>query len=196
MLALHERMVALYSVTGPSPPRGRLRHLFPRGAFRCSDGYLALNVPDDTVWKRLCAAMGRDDLIADARSASGTARAEHADELQPIIEKWLRDKTRAHAGDLLNASGVPAGPVYSADDVFADAHVAARKMLQPVQDPEVGEHRFARSPVLLSAMPEGAPAPAPALGQHTRDILGDVLGYPTERIVVLEQQQVVQSAAT
>ena len=101
MLALNERMVALYSVTGHSPQRGRLRHLFPRGAFRCSDGYLALNVPDDTVWKRLCTAMGRDDLIADARSASGTARAEHANELQPIIEIWLQDKTRAQAGDLL-----------------------------------------------------------------------------------------------
>ncbi len=195
MLALNERMVALYSVTGHSPQRGRLRHLFPRGAFRCSDGYLALNVPDDTVWKRLCTAMGRDDLIADARSASGTARAEHANELQPIIEIWLQDKTRAQAGDLLNASGVPAGPVYSAEDVFADAHVAARKMLQPVQDPEVGEYRFARSPVLLSAVHQHEAAPAPALGEHTREILGDVLGYPMERIAALEQQQVVQSVA-
>ncbi len=195
MLALNERMVALYSVTGQSPQRGRLRHLFPRGAFRCSDGYLALNVPDDTVWKRLCLAIGRDDLINDARSANGTLRADHADELQPIIEKWLQDKTRAQAGELLNESGVPAGPVYTAEDVFADVHVAARKMLQPVQDPEVGEYRFARSPVLLSAVPECTAAPAPALGEHTREILGDVLGYEPERITALEHDQVIESVA-
>ena len=57
MLALNERMVALYSVTGKAPQRGKLEHLWPRGAFRCEDGYVALNVPDDIVWGRLAAAV-------------------------------------------------------------------------------------------------------------------------------------------
>ena len=67
MLALNERMVALYSVTGKEPKRGRLEHLWPRGAFKCSDGYVALNVPDDIVWGRLATAVGRPDLVDDPR---------------------------------------------------------------------------------------------------------------------------------
>ena len=59
MLALNERMVALYSVTGKEPQRGKLEHLWPRGAFKCKDGYVALNVPDDIVWARLATEIGR-----------------------------------------------------------------------------------------------------------------------------------------
>ena len=58
MLALNERMVVQYSFTGQSPERGRMKHIYPRGAFRCQDGYLAINVPDDIQWRRLCTAIG------------------------------------------------------------------------------------------------------------------------------------------
>ena len=73
MLALNERMVAIYSVSGKEPKRGRLEHLWPRGAFRCADGYVALNVPDDGNWARLATTLGRPDLIDDPRSADGAS---------------------------------------------------------------------------------------------------------------------------
>jgi len=191
MLALNERMVALYSVTGKEPQRGKLEHLWPRGAFRCRDGYVALNVPDDLVWGRLANAVGRPDLVDDPRSADGTARAGNASFLQPIIEEWMADKTRQEVVDTLNAAGMPTGPVYTARDVFADPHFKKRGMLLDIDDPEVGTFTFARSTPHLSAAPEIVHAPAPALGQHTREILEDVLGYSAADVDRLADEDVV-----
>ncbi|MFQ5613307.1 MAG: CaiB/BaiF CoA transferase family protein [Anaerolineae bacterium] len=193
MLALNERMVTLYSVTGQSPARGQLKHLYPRGAFKCSDGYVALNVPDDLIWQRLCEAMGREDLITDERSATGPARAANADFLQPVIETWLADHTRAEAVDILNASGVPTGPVYIAEDVFADPQVAARGMLVEIDDPQVGPYKFARTPGHLSAAPDIPTRPAPNLGQHSRAILRDLLGYEAGQVDSLVKAGVVEA---
>ncbi len=191
MLALNERMAVLYSFTGPSPERGELRHVAPRGAFRCLDGYLALNVPDDTQWCRLCEAMGCEELKQDPRTADGTARGGHAGWIRSIIEAWLADKTRAEAVELLEACGVPAGPVYDAADVFADPQVAARGMLVTVDDPVAGPRAYARTPLHLSAAPEIPTEPAPQLGQDTHSILRDLLGYDEARIQALHRQGVI-----
>jgi crotonobetainyl-CoA:carnitine CoA-transferase CaiB-like acyl-CoA transferase len=177
MLALNEAMVALHSVSGQIPERGRPRNLWPRGAYETRDGYIALNVPDNIIWSRLCKAMGREDLIEDARANSGTARSANAEALQPILEGWLAGLGRDQAVDTLNAVGVPCGPVYTAVDVFADEHVAARGMIMPIEDPEFGGFAFARTTPHLSAAPELPKAPAPNLGQHTREVLEDLLGY-------------------
>ena len=177
MLALNERMVALYSVSGSAPQRGKLEHLWPRGAFKCSDGYVALNVPDDGIWARLATTVGRPDLIDDPRSADGTSRAANAAVLQPILEEWMADKTRAQVVDAFNAAGMPTGPVYTAEDVFADDHFRVRGMLAEIDDPEVGPHHFARSVPHLPAAPQIPLEAAPALGADTREVLEDLLGY-------------------
>jgi formyl-CoA transferase len=181
MLALNERMVTLYSTTGKEPKRGKLEHLWPRGAFQCSDGYVALNVPDDTVWQRLATAIGRPDLVDNPRSATGTSRAQNADFLQPIIEGWMADKSRAEVVETLNAAGMPTAPVYTAADVLEDDHFRVRNMLVDIDDPEVGPHTFARTTPHLSAAPDIPLAPAPKLGQDTCPILEE-LGYTTDNI--------------
>ncbi len=191
MLALNERMVALYSVTGNEPQRGKLEHLWPRGAFKCKDGYVALNVPDDIVWARLANAVGRPDLVDDPKSADGTSRAANAEFLQPIIEGWTADRTRQEVVDTLNEAGMPTGPVYTARDVFADPHFRTRGMLVDIDDPEVGTYTFARSTPHLSSAPDIVKQPAPALGQHTREILEGLLGYSREEVDRLAAGQVV-----
>ncbi len=191
MLALNERMVALYSVTGKEPQRGRLEHLWPRASFKCQDGYVALNVPDDIVWARLAKAIGRPDLVDDPRSADGTSRAANADFLQPILEGWMTDKTREEVVDTLNEAGMPTGPVYTAKDVFADPHFKTRGMLADIDDPEVGTYTFARSTPHLSAAPEINREPAPALGQHTREVLEGLLGYTSDEVDRLAAEQVI-----
>lgn len=193
MLALNERMVTLYSFTGESPERGRPKHLYPRGAFRCQDGYLALNIPDDIQWGRLCQAIECEELRDDPRTADGTARATHADFILPIIEGWLADKTRAQAVALLGDHGVPAGPVYTAEDIFSDPHIAARNMLVTVDDPIAGPRQYARSPIHLSSAPEILASPAPGLGEHTRSVLQELLGYDESEIEQLEKEGVIEA---
>jgi CoA:oxalate CoA-transferase len=191
MLALNERMAVIYSFTGRGPERGRMQHIYPRGAFRCRDGYLALNVPDDTQWRRLCDAMGCPDLKDDPRTADGTSRGTNAGFVQSIVEAWLADKTRAEAVALLEEVGVPSGPVYTAEDVFEDPHIAARHMLVTVDDPVAGPRQYARTPLHLSAAPEIPTEPAPQLGEHTRPILRDLLGYSETEVERLQRQGVV-----
>lgn len=192
ILALNERMAVVYSFTGRSPERGQLRHIAPRGAFRCSDGYLALNIPDDIQWQRLCEAMGRQDLKTDPRTADGTARGGHMDLIRPIIEDWLADKTRAEAVDLLQKHGVPSGPVNTAEDIFADPHVAARDMLVTVDDPVAGPRKYMRTPLHLSAAPEIPTRAAPQLGEHTLPILRDLLGVAPEQIDQWSNEGVIE----
>jgi len=182
MISLNERMVMLYTITGEEPHRGRLKHLYPRGAFKCKNGYLAMNVPDDLVWSRLCKSMEREDLIDDVKSNTGTARAANGDFLGPIIEEWLSKKTRDEAEKILNENGVPVGSVYTAKDIFESEQVKARRSLIDIEDPDVGTYQFARGPVMLSESPEIETNPAPDLGQHTHEILSSILGYSDEQI--------------
>lgn len=192
MLALNEAMVALYSVSGQIPQRGQSKNYWPRGAFATKDGYIAINVPDEIIWKRICEIMERPDLADDERACNGPARAANTDYLAPILEGWLGSMTRDEAVAKFNDAGIPCGPVYAADDVFNDPHVAARRVLMPVIDPDVGEYRFARTPPLLSAAPELPADPPPNLGQHTREILESLLGYDTADVDAMAADGVVQ----
>ena len=97
MLSLNEAMVALHSVTKHSPTRGKPKNLFPRGAFKTKDGYIALNVPDNIIWERLCKTIQREDLAKDKRCKTGVERAANSEYIQKIIDDWLIQFTRAEA---------------------------------------------------------------------------------------------------
>ena len=105
MLSLNESMLALFSVAGQSPHRGRPRNAYPRGAYRTKDGYIALNVPDERIWGRLAEVMGHPELASDERTSSGPARAANREFLDPIINAWMENLTRAEVVDKLNDIG-------------------------------------------------------------------------------------------
>ena len=194
MLSLNESMLALFSVAGQSPHRGRPRNAYPRGAYRTKDGYIALNVPDERIWQRLAEVIGHPELADDERTCSGSARAANREFLDPIINAWMENLTRGEAVDKLNAMGVPTGPVHTAEDVFECPQVEARGMLMTVDDPDVGEYRFARTPPHLSAATELPANPAPRLGEHTRSVLEGMLDYSAGEVDALAADGVVQLA--
>ncbi len=191
MLSLNESMITLYSCAGQVPHRGRPRNAYPRGAYAARDGYIALNVPDERIWRRLAECVGHPELASDERTATARARIENRAFVDELIEGWLAGKSREEAVAALNQAGVPTGPVHTAEDVFRCPQVQARGMLMPIEDPDVGEYRFARTPPMLSAAPEPPRRPAPRLGQHTREVLEELLGYEPARIEALARDQVI-----
>ncbi len=192
MLSLNEAMIALYSVVAQSPHRGQPRNAYPRGAYKARDGYVAVNVPDERIWRRWCETMQRPDLIDDPRTNSGTARSQNRQYVDEVIEQWFAGLTRNEAVEQLNDAGVPTGPVHTAEDVFACPQVKARGMLLQVHDPDIGDYRFARTPPHLSATPELPAEPAPKLGQHTRTMLENLLGYAGHEVDRLVREGIVQ----
>jgi formyl-CoA transferase len=192
MLSLNESMVTLFSTAGQTPTRGVPKNLFPRGAYKTKDGYVALNVPDNRIWGRLCETMNREDLKTDRRTKDGAARAANAKFLQPIIENWLTTMKRDEAVEKLNNAGVPTGPVYTAEDVFRDPQVKARGMLMNINDPEVGEYAFTRSPIHLSEAPELPKKAAPKLGGETKSVLQDILGYNDAKVTELLNNKIIE----
>ena len=193
LLSLNETMVTLYSVAGQEQKRGVPTVFFPRGAYQTKDGYLAVHVPDNIIWKRFCEVMERSDLIDDKRSATSPARAQNHGFLDPIIGEFMATMTRDEAVGKFNAHGVPVAPVYTAEDVFADPHIEARGMLMPIDDPEVGTYRFARTAPMLEENAELPRNPAPALGQHTREILEELLDYSSSEVDALRDHGVVET---
>ncbi len=181
MLSLNEAMVALHSVTKQSPARGKPKNLFPRGAFKTKDGYIALNVPDNIIWERLCKTIQREDLATDKRCKTGVERAANSEYIQKIIDDWLIKFTRAEAIQELNNNGVPTGPINTAPDIFSDPHVQCRKLLMTIEDEEVGTYQFSRTPPLMSASPELPNRRSPKLGEHSESILSE-LGYNPKEI--------------
>ena len=193
LLSLNETMVTLYSVAGQEQKRGVPTVFFPRGAYQTKDGYLAVHVPDNIIWKRFCEVMERSDLIDDERSATSPARAQNHGFLDPIISEFMATMTRDEAVGKFNAHGVPVAPVYTAEDVFADPHIEARGMLMPIDDPEVGTYRFARTAPMLEENAELPRNPAPSLGQHTREILEGLLDYSSSEVDALRDHGVIET---
>ena len=193
LLSLNETMVTLYSVAGQEQKRGVPTVFFPRGAYQTKDGYLAVHVPDNIIWKRFCEVMERSDLIDDERSATSPARAQNHGFLDSIISEFMATMTRDEAVGKFNAHGVPVAPVYTAEDVFADPHIEARGMLMPIDDPEVGTYRFARTAPMLEENAELPRNPAPSLGQHTREILEGLLDYSSSEVDALRDHGVVET---
>jgi len=193
LLSLNETMITLYSVAGQEQKRGVPTVFFPRGAYQTKDGYLAVHVPDNIIWKRFCEVMERSDLIDDERSATSPARAQNHGFLDPIISEFMATMTRDVAVGKFNAHGVPVAPVYTAEDVFADPHIEARGMLMPIDDPEVGTYRFARTAPMLEENAELPRNPAPSLGQHTREILEGLLDYSSSEVDALRDHGVVET---
>ena len=104
----------------------------------------------------------------------------------------MLEKTRSEAETILNNNGVPVGPVNTAKDIFESDQVKARKAIVDIDDPEVGTYQFARGPVMLSGSPEIDTNPAPDLGQHTREVLTEVLRYCDNQIEKLIQSKTIE----
>jgi crotonobetainyl-CoA:carnitine CoA-transferase CaiB-like acyl-CoA transferase len=162
----------------PGPRAGMVVHTLEGGDFAMQ------TVGAPQLWARLCEAMKRPDLAEDPRFATPMARRQNWPPLRDLIVAWLDGfVTRERALAALRAARLPASPVLSPTEVVAHPHLDARRAFPEVPHPARGTVRVTSTPFQVDGRPTGPAAGAPyRIGEHTRQVLGEILGYDTARI--------------
>ncbi len=163
----------------------------PTGAFKTADGRINIAASGQIIWERLCRAIGGDALLDHPAYATESARSVNRDALTGEIERRLATATSAIWIDRLNAAGVPSGPIYSVDQVFADPQVRHLNMVSTLPSPHYSPLRVITQPVHLSRTPPGVHRRPPERGEHSAEILERV-GYTAAQIAGLRDRGVIQ----
>jgi crotonobetainyl-CoA:carnitine CoA-transferase CaiB-like acyl-CoA transferase len=188
----------MYLNTGVVPRGWGTGHAYhvPWQAFETSDGWLVVATREEVFWHKFCAAIGRPELAEDARYAKNLDRLEHRQELVPLLEARLRERTTADWLAAFREAQVPAAPVNDLAQALADPTLAENNGLVDVQYPPLGSVRMLANPIRLSDTSAETYGPPPLLGEHTRQVLADVAGYSADRIEALEQKRVVMGPSS
>ena len=192
-VALLENALARYAVSGevPQPLGSRHPAITPFQFFAVSDGHIVLAAGNDGLWRKLCTALGLLDLIEDSRFADNALRTENHAALEPLLAEVLADKTVAEWSEVLVQAGVPSGPLCDVGEVFNDEQIAAREMIVEIDHPIAGRQAMPNSPLKFSQTPIQLQRPAPLLGQHTEEVLRDMLDLGTDEITGLRADGVI-----
>jgi crotonobetainyl-CoA:carnitine CoA-transferase CaiB-like acyl-CoA transferase len=188
-IALLDFQAARYLMKGEVPPQVGNDHptSMPTSAYKTADGYMNIGASGDGMWQRMCKAMGRDDLAKAEKFATNEKRAQNRKELNEAINKSLASKTSAEWIEILNAAGVPTGPIYTMDQVFADPQVQHIRAAAEVDHPRLGKFKVVNQAATLSRTPATMAAATPELGQHTDEVLLE-LNYSKEEVSELRKQ--------
>ena len=179
----------------PSRPMGnRDPEAAPCNVYRCrgDDAWVAISAGSAGEWTALCDAIGRPGLATEPRFESPAGRKADEDEIDRIIAAWCRDRDRWTAAEALQAAGVPAFPSLSSADLRSDPHLAARGAFHRFPHPEVGERWHLRAPWRWNRRPNGTGRRAPCLGEHTDEVMREVLGLSEGEIGGLRVQGVIE----
>lgn len=195
-LALLIYRAQYYWIAGEiAAPLGNVhRVIAPTASFQTKDSYIVIDAGQDKFFYQLCTAMGLPELAHDPRFEHRSGRLANRDALMAILQQTFLTKTTDEWLEILLAHEVPAGPVNTIDRVLNDAHVKGRGMVREVHDarhPEYGAWMTTGSPIKMSAMSEESFAHPPALGEHTEEILIDLLGYASARVAELRERKII-----
>ena len=182
-----------YLVTGKAPGRMGNGHpnVVPYQSFATSDGHVVVAVGNDSQFARFCEAGGRPDLAGDERFRTNAGRVEHRDALIPAISEMMLTRTRDEWIAALEAVGVPCGPINDLDRIFADPQAEARGLRMELPHSEAGSVPGVANPIRYVGEPHDYPGGAPALGEHTGEVLGGILGLDEDEIAALRAEGVV-----
>jgi len=185
-----------YLLSGEEPvPNSGAPHPAPSGIFSTADKDISICCANERIFRKLMGVIGRDDLIADARFSTMPARAANASAFFAILREAFATDSCDNWLAKMRASGIPAGPVATVGEALTSAEVAERGLISRIPHPATGWVPHVRPPFRLSLTPIADPVAAPAHGQHTREVLNEVLGYGPERLDELHAAGVFGSVA-
>jgi crotonobetainyl-CoA:carnitine CoA-transferase CaiB-like acyl-CoA transferase len=192
-VAAQVNVAQAYLSGGQNPPRQGNAHLqiVPYQLFATADTWLVLAVGNDGQWRRFCRAAGRPEWADDPRFADNPARVRNRAALVPMVEMLMRTKKTAEWQDALTAAEVPHAPVWTYADVFRCPQAAARGLRVEVRDPSGRPVDLVGSPFHVAGVALPAPAAPPTLGQHTAQVLTELLGMDAARLAELRRQGVI-----
>ncbi len=194
VLSVMENLITEYGLTGYVRERSGsvLPGIAPSNAYPTADGALVvIGANQDTLFGRLCEAMGRPELSHDPRYAGHAARGENQAELDTLIGAWTATLTAADLLALMEKSGVAAGRVYRAPDMLTDPQFEARDAIVEIPHPVFGSVKMQNAFPKLSDTPGGVRWPGPALGEHTDEVLAERAGVSVETLATLRGRGVI-----
>ncbi len=192
-VAMLANMNTNFLASGNPPKRWGNAHpnIVPYQTFATSDSHIIVAVGNDGQYRRFVEAGGRPELADDERFATNPMRVRHRDTLVPLLAAMVKTRSKQQWINALEAAGVPCGPINNLDEVFDNPQVAARGLRVDLPHPAGGTVRLVGSPMKMSATPPRHDLPPPLLGEHTEQVLREVLGRSPEQIAALREQGII-----
>ena len=193
MASLLTYQAGLYWNAGGRPARRGNQHpsIVPYEVFQSQDAYLTLGVANNSLFERMCRAIGREELAKDPRFDSEANRVTNREALVPLLNAIFSTRPASDWLKRLDEAGVPAGRIKTVAEVCDSEHLRARGMFVQLQHPKAGTVTAMGVPIRLWDTPGAAQAPAPLLGQHTDEILTGLLRIPKAKVDKLRADSVV-----
>jgi formyl-CoA transferase len=193
VLNMMESLITEYDKTGYIRERtgAILPNVAPSNVYPTADGLVLIAANQDTVFGRLCEAMGQPELAKDARYISHQARGSNQKQLDGLVGHWTGGLSTKAVLDLMDKHGVPAGLIYRAPDMLEDPHFQAREAIVETEHPHFGKLKMQNVAPKLSKTPGGIRSPAPEMGQHNEEVYRGLLGVDAERYAALQASKVI-----
>jgi CoA:oxalate CoA-transferase len=193
LFAVLENAVIQYTVGHriPRPLGSAHPSVAPFQSFKTRDSWIAIAVGNNRLWANLCHALGRDDLCRHPQFKTNALRARNRKELAAVIEKETIKRTNKQWSEIFERESIAHSPINNMAQICADPCIKHRNMLVEVEQPGMGRIKMAASPLHLSDTPGAVYAPAPLLGEHTREILENLLHYSEQEIEALAEEGVI-----
>lgn len=182
-----------YLASGQVPKRWGNAHanIVPYQTFATSDGHIIVAAGNDSQYRHFVEAGGCPELANDARFSTNPQRVVLRDTLVPMLAEMVKKKTKTEWLELLENAGVPCGPINKLDDVFNDQQVQARQCAIELPHPTAGKVKLVANPIHMSATPPRYNTAPPLLGQHTNQILYELLGYSEQQLNQLRRKNII-----
>ncbi len=193
VLNMMESLITEYDKTGYIRERtgAILPNVAPSNVYPTSDGLVLIAANQDTVFGRLCEAMGQPELAKDARYVNHQARGSNQKQLDGLVGHWTGGLPTKTVLELMDKHGVPAGLIYRAPDMLEDPHFQAREAIVETDHPHFGKLKMQNVAPKLSKTPGGIRSAAPEMGQHNDEVYRGLLGVDAERFAALQAAKVI-----